>query len=50
MRHDACAAGVLYDYFGHYAPAFTFGIGSNVLNLLLVGVLVARQYRRAVPA
>jgi len=36
-------AGLLYDHFGYYAPAFAFGIGSNLLNLMLVGTLVARQ-------
>jgi MFS family permease len=36
-------AGLLYDHFGYYAPAFAAGIGSNILNLLLISVLVARQ-------
>jgi MFS family permease len=36
-------AGLLYDHFGYYAPAFAAGIGANFLNFLLVGVLVARQ-------
>jgi len=36
-------AGVLYDYFGYYAPAFAAGIGSNILNLMVVGLLVAQQ-------
>ena len=36
-------AGLLYDHFGYYAPAFAVGIGSNVLNLLLISVLVGRQ-------
>ena len=36
-------AGLLYDHFGYYAPAFGAGIGSNILNLLLISVLVARQ-------
>ena len=36
-------AGLLYDYFGYYAPAFATGIGANILNLLVVGTLVARQ-------
>ena len=41
-------AGLLYDYFGYYAPAFTAGIGANILNLLIVGLLVARAHTRAV--
>jgi len=36
-------AGLLYDHFGNYAPAFAAGIGANLLNLLVVGTLVARQ-------
>jgi MFS family permease len=36
-------AGLLYDHFGYYAPAFAFGIGSNILNLMVVGTLVLRQ-------
>jgi len=45
-------AGLLYDHFGYYAPAFATGIGSNILNLLVVGILVLRvtTLRRAVPA
>ncbi len=36
-------AGLLYDHFGYYAPAFAAGIGANILNLLIVGSLVARK-------
>jgi MFS family permease len=43
-------AGLLYDHFGYYAPAFATGIGANILNLLLVGLLVGRQRYRAVYA
>lgn len=39
-------AGLLYDYFGYYAPAFAAGIGANLLNLFLIGVLVGRQRLR----
>jgi len=39
-------AGILYDYFGFYAPAFAAGIGANVFNLLLIGILVGRQRMR----
>jgi len=41
-------AGLLYDYFGYYAPAFAAGIGANILNLLIVGLLVARKRTRTV--
>jgi MFS family permease len=40
-------AGLLYDHFGFYAPAFAAGIGANILNLLIVGTLVARGRMRA---
>lgn len=40
-------AGLLYDHFGYYAPAFAAGIGANILNLLVVGTLVGRQRLRA---
>jgi MFS family permease len=36
-------AGALYDHFGYYAPAFAAGIGANILNLMVVGVLVVQQ-------
>ena len=45
-------AGILYDHFGYYAPAFATGIASNLLNLMVVGLLVGRQRwtRRLAPA
>ena len=43
MAAGGWLAGVIYDHFGNYAPAFAFGVGSNLLNILVVGVLVARQ-------
>ena len=39
-------AGLLYDYFGYYAPAFAAGIGANILNLILIGILVGRGRSR----
>jgi MFS family permease len=47
MASGGWLAGLLYDHFGYYAPAFSFGVGTNILNLLLVGWLVARQRMRA---
>ena len=35
-------AGVLYDHFGSYAPAFMAGIFFNIANVLLIGFLVIR--------
>jgi MFS family permease len=43
MASGGWIAGLLYDHFGYYAPAFATGIGANLLNLLVIGVLVARQ-------
>ena len=47
MAAGGWIAGLLYDHFGYYAPAFATGIGSNIFNLLVVGLLVARQRYRA---
>ena len=41
-------AGLLYDHLGYYAPAFAVGIGANILNLLIVGVLVGRNRHHTV--
>jgi MFS family permease len=46
MAMGGWLAGLLYDHFGYYAPAFAFGIGTNILNLVVIGTLVARQVRR----
>jgi MFS family permease len=43
MAAGGWLAGLLYDHFGYYAPAFATGVGSNLLNILVVGALVARQ-------
>ena len=47
MGAGSWIAGLLYDHFGYYAPAFAAGIGSNLINLLVVLVLVGRQRYRA---
>jgi MFS family permease len=47
MATGGWLAGLLYDHFGYYAPAFATGIGSNILNLLVVGTLVMRQRLQA---
>ena len=39
-------AGVLYDAFGHYLPAFAAGVGLNALNLIIIALLVALQRPR----
>jgi MFS family permease len=43
-------AGLLYDYFGYYAPAFATGNGANILNVQIVGLLVTRSRMRLAPA
>jgi MFS family permease len=45
MAAGSWVAGLLYDHFGYYAPAFAVGIGANILNLLIVSVLVGRKRR-----
>jgi MFS family permease len=42
MAAGGWIAGVLYDYFGYYLPAFSAGILFNLVNLVLVGTLVSR--------
>ena len=44
MAAGGWVAGLLYDHFGYYAPAFAVGVGANTLNILVVCVLVARQH------
>ena len=43
MAAGSWLAGAMYDHFGYYAPAFAAGVGTNVLNILVIGTLVARQ-------
>lgn len=40
-------AGILYDHYGYYAPAFAAGIGANIVNIVIIGALVMRQRTRA---
>ncbi len=47
MASGGWIAGLLYDHFGYYAPAFAFGVGTNIVNLIVVGVLVTWQRSRA---
>lgn len=42
MAAGSWLAGLIYDHFGYYAPAFVTGIVFNVVNLLIVGFLVVR--------
>jgi MFS family permease len=47
MAVGSWGAGWLYDHFGTYAPAFAMGVVFNVLNLILLGFLVTRPWRRS---
>jgi len=42
MGGGGWVAGVLYDHFGYYAPAFMFGIATSVINVMIIGTLVLR--------
>jgi len=42
MAVGSWLAGLLYDHFGYYAPAFGTGVAFNIANLLIVGFLVVR--------
>jgi MFS family permease len=50
MAAGGWIAGVLYDHFGYYLPAFATGIAFNLVNLALVGILVFRQQREGATA
>jgi len=43
MASGGWLAGLMYDHFGYYAPAFATGIGSSILNGVVVGALVLRM-------
>jgi MFS family permease len=43
MAAGAWMGGLLYDWFGYYAPAFVAAIGANLVNLAIVVVLLLRQ-------
>jgi MFS family permease len=43
MAFGSWFAGALYDHFGYYAPAFGIGVAFNLVNLMVIGFLVARQ-------
>jgi MFS family permease len=43
MATGGWLAGLLYDHFGYYAPAFAAGLSVNVINFLLVSTLALRR-------
>jgi MFS family permease len=51
MAAGGYLAGILYDHFGYYAPAFAAGVATNLVNIVLIGTLVARAHlARPIPA
>jgi MFS family permease len=46
MAFGSWFAGMLYDRFGYYAPAFGAGALFNLANLAVIGFLMARQWGR----
>ena len=47
MAAGGWLAGILYDYFGYYAPAFAAGLGVNVVNFMIISTLALRRSRFA---
>lgn len=43
MAFGSWFAGVLYDHFGYYAPAFGAGVLFGLANLVIIGTLLLRQ-------
>jgi len=48
MAAGGWLAGILYDHFGYYAPAFAAGLAANLLNLAFVSTLALRRSRIAI--
>jgi MFS family permease len=44
MATGTWLAGLMYDHFGYYAPAFAAGVGFNLLNFAAIATLVVRRY------
>jgi MFS family permease len=45
MATGGWIGGVLYDYFGYYAPAFAVGVGVSMINFMIISVLAFRRSR-----
>ncbi len=45
MAAGGWIGGVLYDYFGHYAPAFAAGVAVSMINFMIIGTLAFRRSR-----
>jgi MFS family permease len=49
MATGGWLAGILYDHFGYYAPAFAAGLGVNIFNFLIVSTLAFRRSKTLRP-
>jgi MFS family permease len=47
MAAGGWIAGILYDHFGFYAPAFATGLGVNILNFMFISTLAFRRSQTA---
>jgi hypothetical protein len=47
MAAGGWGAGVLYDHFGYYLPAFAVGLGFNIVNAVILLALVLRRRDRS---
>jgi MFS family permease len=45
MAAGGWLAGIFYDHFGFYAPAFAAGLAANLINFSIIGVLALRRRR-----
>jgi MFS family permease len=45
MAAGGWIGGVLYDYFGHYAPAFAAGVGVSMINFMIISTLAFQRSR-----
>jgi MFS family permease len=43
MAAGGWVGGVLYDYFGHYAPAFAAGVAVSMINFMIISTLAFRK-------
>ncbi len=43
MAVGGWVGGLLYDYFGHYAPAFAAGVGVSLVNFMIISMLAFRR-------
>jgi MFS family permease len=45
MAAGGWLAGILYDHFGFYAPAFAAGLAVNIANFFIIGTLALRRHQ-----